>query len=245
MGAIPIPLTDPRELEVARLKSTVPYHLGVIPDGNRRHARSAALSVEQGYVAGTAKALDGIDWCLDVGIHHLSAFGVSRENILRRPVEEVRLLHKAVLRFCHAVQRRSDVQLQLFGEPSALPSFLPERDELVSLREQASRGDGPLVVHVGVNYSAGADLAALVQKAQAHGPDVVEASPEQFVMSSGLPPIDLVIRTGGQQRLSGFLPLQTAYAELWFTSTLWPDFTQEEFMHALAWYARQERTFGE
>jgi len=96
-----------------------------------------------------------------------------------------------------------------------------------------------------VNYSAHAEVAAILAAVRVHGLDVVAPSPHEFGVSAGLPPIDLVIRTGGQQRLSGFLPLQTAYAELWFTDILWPEFERPEFLDALAWYARQERRFGE
>ena len=225
--------------------SAVPYHVGIIPDGNRRYARKAGVSVEEGYLAAADKALEVIDWCLRAVVRHLSAFGVSRENIAQRPVNEVRWLHKALLRFCNIVSSHHEACLHLFGDASGLPSYLPERDELIRLQDASSTRDAQLVVHVGVNYSGQAELATLIRAVRKHGLSAVETSPEEFALSAGLPPVDLVVRTGGQQRLSGFLPLQTAYAELWFTPTYWPDFEREEFQDALAWFARQERRFGE
>jgi len=238
-------LADSREIEGKRLESTVPYHLGVIPDGNRRYARKRGMSVQEGYLAGTAKALEGVDWCLEAGVRHLSAFGISRENIERRPMSEVDWAHQAVLRFCRAVRDHPDVRLHVFGEPSTLPPFLAERDEFMRLQDNDDTVDARLVVHAGVNYSAQAELASLTQVAQRQGLSAVQASPGDFTLSAGVPPVDLVVRTGGQQRLSGFLPLQTAYAELWFTPTLWPEIQHEEFLGALAWYGLQERHFGE
>jgi undecaprenyl diphosphate synthase len=232
-------------LEGEQLMSAVPHHLGVIPDGNRRYARRTGMSLEEGYLAGAAKALEGVDWCLEAGVRHLSAFGISRENIERRPMSEVDWAHRAVLCFCRAVRDRPDVRLHVFGDPSTLPPSLAERDEFMRLQENDDTADARLVVHAGVNYSAQAELTRLTQLARRRGLSTVEASPEEFTLSAGVPPVDLVVRTGGQQRLSGFLPLQTAYAELWFTPTLWPEIQREEFLAALAWFARQERHFGE
>lgn len=226
-------------------RCAVPYHVGVIPDGNRRYARQTAVSIERGYLAAATKALEVVEWCLDAGVRHLSAFGVSRENIARRPHDEINWLHQALVLFCRGVVAMPRVHLHVFGEAAALPDFVPAREELIRLQQDPCAEVARLVVHVGVNYSGQAELAAVMQAVRDHGFDAVAAAPEDFILSSGLPPVDLVIRTAGGQRLSGFLPLQTAYAELWFTSTLWPELEREEFVHALAWYARQERRFGE
>ena len=224
----------------------VPHHVGVIPDGNRRYARQTGVSIEQGYSAAATKALEVVEWCLEAGVRHLSAFGVSQENIARRPRDEISWLHEALVHFCRGVRHMPGVSLHLFGEADGLPAFLRARAELVRFQRNPYTPDVVrMVVHVGVNYSGQAELASLIRAVRDRGLEAVADSPEAFTLSNGLPPVDLVIRTAGGQRLSGFLPLQTAYAELWFTPTLWPALERHEFLHALAWYARQERRFGE
>jgi short-chain Z-isoprenyl diphosphate synthase len=226
--------------------SAAPVHVGVIPDGNRRYATKTGASVEHAYLAAATKALEVVSWCLDAGVRHLSAFGVSQENIARRPHEEIIWLHEALLSFCRGVRQMPRVGLHLFGEAATLPAFVPARAELARFQRSPSTTSGArLVAHVGVNYSGQAEFAAVIRAIREHGLDAVAASPEAFILSSGLPRVDLVIRTAGEQRLSGFLPFQTAYAELWFTPTFWPELGRDEFDRALAWYARQDRRFGE
>jgi len=215
-------------------------HVGIIPDGNRRFAERARIGIQQAYLAAADKALEVVAWCREARVAHVSAFGVSQENIVRRPRDELRWLHSALVYFCECVVRLPDTGLQLFGEATALASDVPERDELIRLQREAEPG-GSLLVHVGVNYSSRADLEAL----RRNGLGKIDGTPDRFLLSANVPAVDLVVRTGGHRRLSGFLPVQTAYAELWFTDTLWPDLTHGEFRSALAWYARQERHFGE
>jgi undecaprenyl diphosphate synthase len=145
---------------------------------------------------------------------------------------------------CERVSRQADVGLHLFGSAAALPSGVPARDELIRL-QQSAQSVGSLMVHVGINYSGRADLDAVQRAVRERGTDLPDGAPACFMLSANVPAVDLVVRTGGQQRLSGFLPVQTAYAELWFTDTLWPELAHDEFRSALAWYARQERHFGE
>ena len=222
-----------------------PYHVGMIPDGNRRYARKVGISMAAAYLSAADKALETVDWCAEAGVAHLSAFGVSQENIARRPMEDVLALHEALLRFCRGVVGMPGTALHLFGDPARLPATVPGREELIRLRCCSGPQGAPLVVHVGVNYSGQAELTAALDAARARGIEAVAAAPAAFTLSAGVPPVDLVVRTAGQQRLSGFLPFQTAYAELWFTSTLWPELGRAEFLRALDWYARQERHFGE
>lgn len=154
-------------------------------------------------------------------------------------------LHHALLRFCRLMSERSDILLHVFGDPAGLPRAVPGRSEFIALADHDLGSTDRPIVHVGVNYSGQQELTAVLGAVRRHGAATVAASPRRFKLSAGVPPVDLVIRTGGQQRLSGFLPFQTAYAELWFTPTLWPELQYDEFLVALDWYARQERRFGE
>src|SRR5262245_16929457 len=233
LGGEPRPSTD------------LPRHVGIIPDGNRRYARRHGLSKVEGYRLAACKALEAANWCLDAGIGHLSAFGVSQENIAHRTREEVRVLHEAVLYFCDEVREIPRVRLHVFGDAAALPDFVSGRMRLVELQETKDSSAAGLVVHVGVNYSGLAEMGAVLRAASQYGTEVVSRAAERFILSAGVPAIDLILRTGGEQRLSGFLPFQAAYAELWFTTALWPELTRDDFLVALDWYGRQARRFGE
>jgi short-chain Z-isoprenyl diphosphate synthase len=222
-----------------------PTHIGIVPDGNRRYARRTGLSTADAYLLAARRAIEVVGWCRDLGVAHVSAFGVSQENIALRPANEVEVLHDALLRFCDDVIALPDVHLHVFGDIDGLARDLTAAPRLLTLGQRTDTGPARLVVHVGVNYSAQAEVSHVLRAVQAHGTDAVVLNPTRYLLSAGVPPVDLVVRTGGQQRLSGFLPLQTAYAELWFSETLWPDITRPEFEHALAWYGRQERRMGE
>ncbi len=227
----------------ARSLTAVPRHIAVIPDGNRRYARKHALPPAEGYMAGARMALEFVRWCLDAGIEHLSGFGSSADNLALRPDEEARAIRAAVDWFCTESRAIPGVELRIFGHG----------DERMACEEPRLRHDGTqtepaaasLVVHVGKGYSGRDDLAAVAAAVPRHGEEAVGRAPERFLLSADIPPIDLLLRTGGQRRLSGFLPLQTAYAELCFLDTLWAELTRAEFRDALEWYAAQDRRFGE
>jgi short-chain Z-isoprenyl diphosphate synthase len=223
----------------------IPKHVGIVPDGNRRYARSVGLSKADAYQLAAHKAVEVIGWCLDLGVEHVSAFGVSQENIALRPPDEVEVLHGALLRFCEDVSLLPDVRLHLFGDLDGSPRDITASPRLLALSERTDTGPARLVVHVGVNYSALAEVGQVLRAVRSHGAEVVALNPAGHLLSAGVPAVDLVVRSGGQQRLSGFLPFQTAYAELWFTETLWPEIGRPEFERAVAWYGRQERRMGE
>jgi short-chain Z-isoprenyl diphosphate synthase len=223
----------------------IPAHVGIVPDGNRRYARRVGLPTAEAYLVAARKAVDVVGWCVDLGVEHLSAFGVSQENIALRPRDDVEVLHDALLQFCEDVRALPDARLHLFGDVDGLPRDLAATPRLRALAERTDTGPARLVVHVGINYSARAEVTHVLMAARAHGVDAVAATPDAHLLSAGVPTVDLVVRTGGQQRLSGFLPFQAAYAELWFTETLWPEITRPELERALAWFGRQERRMGE
>jgi undecaprenyl diphosphate synthase len=214
---------------------SVPAHIGIIPDGNRRYGRRVGIAVGDAYLVGAAKAVLAVRWCRLAGVRHVSAFGVSQENIALRSRAEVMVLHEALLQFCRDVGDLPGVALHLFGDAEGLPELITARTEFAAMQRRSPR-PADCVVHVGVNYSSRAELRRLTG---------VDGSNERSLLSHGVPDVDLVIRTGGQRRLSGFLPYQTAHAELWFTDTLWPELDEKEFHRALEWYACQERRFGE
>jgi len=202
------------------VKSCPPPHLGVIPDGNRRYATWHGLTIEDGYRAGVRKAVEFVEWCYIAGIEQTTWYGSSSLNVTRRPYAEVAAIHNGILEFCVAVRERFGVVACVIGDVRALPHDVPGKHDLISLARPAP--DGQPVVRIAVNYSTTAAAC-----------------------SSPIGPFDLVIRTGGQHHLSGFLPIESSFAELWFSDTLWPAFQHSEFLTALSWYARQQRPSGD
>lgn len=217
-----------------------PRCLAVIPDGTRRYARKQGLSLREGYGAGARTALAMVEWCRAAGVRHLAAFGSSRDNVERRPREDILAIHAAVSWFCTQAATVPGVAIRLFGGVEQLPVWVPERREL-SRFVRDGVAPAALVVHVGVNYAAPAHAGIAARE---HGAPV-QLEPARINAPSVVPAVDLVVRTGGQQRLSGFLPLESAHAELIFLPTLWPELTHAEFQRGLAWYAAQDRRFGE
>src|SRR5262249_5067203 len=191
-----------------------PPHLGIIPDGNRRHARQAGISTAVGYLRAADKAVDVIRWCAGAGVAHVSAFGVSQENIALRPRDQVCSLHAALLHLCDGIESLPGIGLHLFGDAVALPEYVPGRERFIGMAGRGTSASARLVVHVGINYSAHAEVWSVLRAVADRGLAAVARAPEEFILSAGLPAVDLVIRTGGQRRLSGFLPFHVAYAEL-------------------------------
>lgn len=222
-------------------------HLGIINDGNRRWATLANKTYEDGYMAGARKGVKVVRWCLESGIRHLSAFAVSQENVQHRPPEEINAALNATLLFCEEVRQIPDASLRIFGDVVALPKTAHRREELIKLLKEVpvDRASRALEVHIGINYSSQAELTTLLRSLQKEGVEAISREPRDFILSAHVPDIDLLIRTGGRRRLSGFLPLQSAYAELHFIDVLWPTFSRKNFDEALDWFNRQERHFGE
>jgi len=223
----------------------VPLHVGIVPDGNRRWSHRTGASITEAYVVAAGKALEAAIWCHEAGVRHLSAFALSQENVAMRPSSDVAAILPALELFCSGVRGLGYAHLHLFGDRASLLQSLPRWSAVLDLDDGPPLESPPLTVHVGVNYSGQGELLALVQTLRDIGIRGLDRSVLTLVPSGQVPALDLLIRSGGQQRLSGFLPFQTAYAELWFTSTLWPDFQRADFDAALRWYACQERRLGE
>jgi len=203
-------------------------HVGIIPDGNRRWAKLRGLTLRDAYEAGYAKLKEVLRWLLDYDVKYLSFYAMSRDNCIKRGEEERGILLGLLERAVRDIEEERileehDARLLISGDLSLLPERL--RLSLESLA--GKRREGRRTVHVGICYSIQWEL---------------KANPPFPTLK--LPPIDLVIRTGGMRRISGFFPLLVEYAELYFTDTLWPDFTRKELEEAIEWFKRQVRNFG-
>jgi undecaprenyl pyrophosphate synthase len=211
----------------------LPNHVGIIPDGNRRWAKKRGLSLWDGYMAGYAKLKAVVKHLFNVGVKNVSVYAMSLDNFLKRSEYEVKVLMKLAKKGFKELREDKDlnekgVKVSIVGELNYLPDDV--REEALKLMEQTSKGKGG-TLYVVFLYSVSEEI----KKSMRMGV-------KPFTLE--IPPIDLIIRTGGMKRISGFLPLASIYAELYFTNTLWPDITIEEIDEALKWYSSVQRRFG-
>ncbi|MEE1108952.1 MAG: polyprenyl diphosphate synthase [Lachnospiraceae bacterium] len=218
-------------------------HLGVIMDGNRRWARKHMLeSVMRGHEKGLDTFMNICTWCQDENIPYLSVYAFSTEN-WERSIEEVSSLFKLMEKFftdeidtCLA----RGIRIKCVGDLTRLD---PEARETVRKAEALTAECRDLTVLIALSYGGRDEIVravrryaeALLSENENLG-DLNEARFASYLDTAGIPDIDLVIRTGGNQRLSNFFPWQTTYSEIVFTDTLWPDFTKEELREILAYY---------
>ena len=229
---------------------TIPRHVAIIMDGNGRWAAKRSLPRVAGHRAGAEAVRRTMQAAVDAGVEALTLYAFSSEN-WRRSEDEVSDL-KGLMRFYLERElgtlKKEGVRLKLIGEPAAFGNELYER--LSQAVEETAHNDR-LTLVIALNYGSQAELAAaareLARRAAAGeiDPDSIDiASLEGLLHTRDLPPLDLLIRTSGEVRLSNFLLWQAAYAELHFTDTLWPDFDETAFAAALSEFARRQRRFG-
>jgi undecaprenyl diphosphate synthase len=220
--------------------------VGIIMDGNGRWAQARGLPRLMGHRAGTENIRRVLEGCVEFGIKVLTLYAFSTEN-WSRPPEEVqglmRLLNETIQRQLHDLHRNG-VQLRHSGRLTGIDSHLQEQ---IRSAIEMTRHNDRIVLNVAFNYGGRAEILDAIRSLMAD-----EVQPEtlteglfsQYLYTGGLPDPDLIIRTGGEYRLSNFLIWQAAYAEYYATPTFWPDFDKEELRKALAEYARRERRFG-
>lgn len=213
----------------------IPRHVGFIPDGNRRWADARGLPPGAGYEPGVDPGLRLLAHCRELGVEEVSVYGFTKENV-RRPSDQVDAFRRACTEFgLRAVG--SGAALRAVGDVES-PIF-PE-----DLRPFAeTRCSGDIKVNLLVNYGWQWDLYRAIRQARTDGGVRFSTLP-QALGSGGVTRVDLVVRWGGRRRLSGFLPLQCAYADFYVIDSLWPDSSPEEFLDALRWYQAQDVTLG-
>jgi undecaprenyl diphosphate synthase len=228
----------------------VPRHLAIIMDGNGRWAKARGLPRTAGHKQGAEAARRAVRAAAEIGIECLTLYAFSSEN-WRRPATEINDL-TGILRFY--IQRelenlhREGVRIKVLGDHRA---FAPDVARMVDHAVERTAGNQRMTVAVALNYGARGELVramqALAQRVAAGGiapADIDEALIDAELDTNGLPPLDLMIRTSGEHRLSNFLLWQVAYAELIFLDTLWPDFDGDTMKSALVEFARRERRYG-
>ncbi len=226
--------------------TAVPRHVAIIMDGNRRWAQAHGVSDAEGHAAGVRAIRPLLHRAVDRGVEVLSVYAFSRENWSRSPEEVAALfdLLRSAIRDETAELRSQGVEVRLLGRLAELPE--ETRASIVEGLE-ATRGGRRLLLNVAFNYSGRSEIVDAVRRCVADGlapEEVDEAAVEARLYTAGVPDPDLLIRTAGESRLSNFLIWQAAYAELYFSDLMWPDFGPDAFDEALAEYARRTRRFG-
>lgn len=227
-------LSDETDASLRERFSRVPRHVGIIPDGNRRWAEARGRSRAEGYAAGVEAGVRLFGLCRALGIEEISVYGFTKENV-HRPAEQVEAFREACERMA-ALALSFGAGLLAVGDTDS-PLF-PE--SLLPYARQRSPGE--LRLNLLVNYGWQWDVLRAVEAAKTRPVTVTGLS--RAIGSAQVSRVDLVVRWGGHNRLSGFLPLQCAYADLHVIDALWPDAQPEEFLDALEWYQRQDVTLG-
>ena len=243
-----IPPGSEEEALVRRLDfSRIPRHVAVIMDGNGRWARERGLTRIEGHRAGSDSVSEIVEASARLGIKVLSLFAFSKEN-WKRPRQEVSRLWallKDYLKKDGRILSENNLRLMVIGQRDGIP--LAVRGELERL-EAATRDNRRMTVALALNYGGRAEIVDAVKAVLRDGTSDPEALNEdtfaRYLYTASLPDPDLLIRTSGEMRVSNFLLWQIAYAEIWITPVLWPDFRKRHLLEALCEYQTRERRFG-
>ncbi|MGL4367367.1 MAG: polyprenyl diphosphate synthase [Brevinemataceae bacterium] len=224
-------------------------HIAIIPDGNRRWAKQHKLTAIKGHEAGFQSLKRILEDCKDSGPKILSFYAFSTENF-KRSTQEVNnlfsLLENVLSNFAKELENNS-IQLRISGSKNGIPQKLIKKlDQAV---QQCSKGD--FILNICFNYGSQDEIVQAVQKiAQQYSDNKITLDNitsdliSSYLYNSDLPPIDLLIRTSGEFRISNFMLWQSAYSEFYFSEKLWPDFTPEDFNNALDVFKQRQRRYG-
>jgi undecaprenyl diphosphate synthase len=217
-------------------------------DGNGRWAQKRFMPRTAGHARGAAGVKALIEHCAKQGVKYLTLFAFSTEN-WQRPADEVSTLMGMFVQYLEKEMKSladAGVRLKVIGD---VAGFAPELQQRIRTAEVVTANNTAITLCVAANYGGRWDVLQAVQAWQAAHPqqsaaDLTEATLTQHLSTADMPEVDLLIRTGGEQRISNFLLWQAAYAELYFTDVLWPDFDESELNNAMSWYGARARRFG-
>ena len=226
----------------------IPRHIAIILDGNGRWAKKRALPRKAGHLAGSETFRSIATYCKEIGVEYLTVYAFSTEN-WKRPEDEVKGIMKLLDKYLHEAIRdmqKKQIRLKVFGDVSRLS---PSLRELIARTDEISQGIEGFQANVCINYGGRAEIVRAAQRyaqdyAQGKAGELTEESFSDYMYSAGIPDPDLLIRPGGEYRLSNFLLWQCAYSEFYYTDVLWPDFTPEDLDKAIEAYNHRDRRFG-
>jgi len=225
---------------------TIPYHLAIMIDGNRRWAKAKQLPSFFGHKAGIKRVVEIINYAQQKGIKVLTLYGFSTENWKRSPEEVnylMNLFSTFVKKYALLCQKKG-IQFRYLGDLKGLPR---ELQKIIKKAHQLTKGNREMILNIALNYGGRDEIVRATRKI-IEEKIPAEKIDEKVIMdhldTKGLPDVDFIIRTSGEMRLSNFLPLQGTYAELYFPKVYWPDFTKQQFDLALKEFQKRNRRFG-
>ena len=231
----------------------LPKHIGVLVDGNRRWATAQGMGkAGDGHAAGAKKIEDFLGWCQGLGISHVTLYLLSSDNLTGRKSEELAELIEIIIGLSERLADLKQFRLQVVGDMSTLPIEAAQKLARVEARTSGAKG---LHVNLAIAYGGRREIAhamqSILKKHASEGKSIDELAelltPEliaEHLYTGGQPDPDLLIRTSGEQRLSGFLLWQSANSEFYFAEALWPDFRRVDFLRAMRDFQRRHRRFG-
>jgi len=235
-------------------RSRLPHHVAVLADGNRRWARDNAPGqpLVAGYQAGADKLLEFVEWCDEIGIPVVTLWVLSTDNFSRSSAEEIEPLLRVIEKMVTGLADSRRWRLHPFGALDLLPE---DSAELLRRAETDTAELPGMVVNIAISYGGRHELRdavrSLLAEHAANGTSIEDLASTldiehiaEHLYTAGQPDPDLIIRTSGEQRLSGFLMWQSAHSEFYFCEALWPDFRKVDFIRALRSYGQRERRFG-
>ncbi len=225
------------------MTQSIPQHVAVIMDGNGRWAKARFMPRVEGHRRGMQALRRLTEAARRAGVKHLTVFAFSSEN-WKRPADEVNALMKFFvmgLKDQKKLLLETDIRLHVVGDTAAFPD---ELQRTIRETEAVTAHCQSMTLNICANYGGRWDIADAVNRLISAGRPVTVETINECLNLSWAGPVDLMIRTGGEQRISNFILWQAAYAELWFTEVLWPDFAAKDLEEAMAWFAGRERRFG-
>jgi undecaprenyl diphosphate synthase len=217
-------------------------HIAFIMDGNGRWATKRNQIREMGHRAGAENLKKIVRLCGDIGIHAVTVYAFSTEN-WKRPVLEVNAIMQLLDRFIKEAKEDNEknrIRYVFLGDKSGLAPALAEK--CAALEELTK--DNPSLLNIALNYGGRAELVQACRKLAEQGGEITEADVSAALYTGHCADPDLIVRTAGEYRLSNFLLWQAAYAELYFTDTLWPDFSEKDLYEAVTEFSRRKRRYG-
>ena len=234
-------------------KDKMPQHVGIIMDGNRRFAQELGEPAIKGHEYGRDTLENVLDWCLEIGVKHLTVYAFSTENFNRNPVEVKRLMELFEDNFLKMAKdervHKNRINVRAIGQLDKLPKRVREA---IRTAKEATHAYNSYFYTIAVAYGgrqeildAVRSIAGDVKAGKLRPSDVDERLISKYLYTAHLPDPDLILRTSGEERISNFLLWQMAYAELYFTDVYWPGFRKVDFLRAIRTYQLRQRRYGE
>ncbi len=226
-------------------KNKLPFHVALIPDGNRRWAKKRRLPPWEGHRKGAENLIKIIEFAFKLGIKYFTVFALSTENFKRRSKQELEFLFRLFKEYFNKLLNKSlknKMKVRFIGKIEELPKDLKEK---INEIENKTKNYNERILTICINYGGRADILNAINRIMKEGKKFVsEEGFKKYLWTKDLPEVDLLIRTGKEKRISNFLLWDLAYSELYFSDKYFPDFNEIDFLKAIIWYQKRERRFG-